>query len=221
MLAGRLRNYIGAKSQTWLRDIAKVLNRRFDPNGHDRALVELAKASCPIDIWKPILLWHMTRDEFLLRDFLLNWLFRAYESGDFRVRPEQLLDYLTDIGKRGGTTEHIWSEQTRRRVATGLLKIGVDFGVLKGGSVKEFASYHLPEASFLYLLHALMEKLQNPRKVIDSPEWRMFLMHPGDVERELLRLHQFRKLEYHVAGSLVELTLPCASSIEYAERMVA
>ena len=41
------------------------------------------------------------------------------------------------------------------------------------------------------------------------------------VERELLRLHQFRKLEYHVAGSLVQLSLPCGTSGEYAERMVA
>ena len=49
----------------------------------------------------------------------------------------------------------------------------------------------------------------------------MFLMRPADVERELLRLHQFRKLDYQVAGSLVQLALPCASAREYAERMVA
>ena len=64
------------------------------------------------------------------------------------------------------------------------------------------------------------EKL-SPDKVIASPDWRMFLMRPADVERELLRLHQFRKLEYQVAGSLVQLSLPCESSREYAERMVA
>jgi hypothetical protein len=46
-------------------------------------------------------------------------------------------------------------------------------------------------------------------------------MHPADVERELLRLHQFRKLDYQIAGSLVQLSLPCASAREYAERMVA
>ncbi len=46
-------------------------------------------------------------------------------------------------------------------------------------------------------------------------------MRTGDVERELLRLHQFRRLDYHPAGSLAELSLPCTSSREYAERMVA
>lgn len=214
-------NFIGASSTTWLRDVAKVLNRRFDPDGRDRALVSLAKNGCDLDEWKPLLLWHITRDEFLVRDFLRNWLFPAYDSGAFRVRPEELHDYLRGIGKRGATTEHAWAESTLKRVAAGLLKIALDFDLLRGSVVKEFATYHLPERSFLYLLHAMREEKQSPSKVVASRDWRMFLMRPGDVEHELLRLHQFRKLEYQVAGSLVQLSLPCASSREYAKKMVA
>ena len=214
-------NFIGASSATWLRDVAKVLNRRFEPDGRDRALVVLAKSGCDLEEWKPLLLWHITRDEFLVRDFLQNWLFPAYDSGAFRVRPEELHAYLQGIGKRGATTEHAWTEQTMKRVAAGLLKIAVDFGLLRGSVVKEFASFHLPERSFVYLLHALRDEKLSPSKVVGSSDWRMFLMRPGDVEHELLRLHQFRKLEYQVAGSLVQLSLPCTSSREYAERMVA
>lgn len=217
----RAENFIGASSDTWLRDVAKVLNRRFEPDGRDRSLVMLAKNGCDLDEWKPLLLWHITRDEFLVRDFLQNWLFPAYDSGAFRVRPEDLHAYLLGIGKRGATTEHAWTEETTKRVAAGLLKIAVAFGLLRGSVVKTFASYHLPERSFLYLLHALHDEKLSPGKIVGAPDWRMFLMHPADVEQELLRLHQFRKLEYHVAGSLVQLSLPCSSSREYAERMVA
>lgn len=214
-------NFIGASSSTWLRDVAKVLNRRFEPAGRDRSLVTLAKLGMPIDEWKPLLLWHMTRDEFLVRDFFLNWLFAAYDSGTFRVRPDEVEDYLCDIGKRGGSTEHEWSDQTRRRVAAGLLKMAVDFGLMRGGTVKEFTSFHLPERSFLYLLHAMRDEKMSPSKLVSSAEWRLFLMRPADVEQELLRLHQYRKLEYQAAGSLVQLSLPCASTFEYAERMAA
>ena len=217
----RSKNFIGARSATWLRDVAKVLNRRFEPQGRDWVLVHLAKAGCSLDEWKPLLLWHMTRDEFLVRDFLQNWLFPAYESGAVRIRPQEVVSYLADIGNHGGATEHAWSEATTKRVAVGLLKIAADFGLLRGGTVKEFASYHLPERSFLYLLHVLMEDKQSPGKAIAAPDWRLFLMRPSDVEDELLRLHQFRMLEYQVAGSLVQLTLPCASSRLYAEVMVA
>lgn len=213
-------NFIGASSTTWLRDVAKVLNRRFEPAGRDHALVELAKSGCDLEEWKPLLLWHMTRDEFLVRDFLQNWLFPAYDSGTFRIRPEELHAYIKGIGKRGGTTEHAWTEETTSRVAAGLLKIAVDFGLLRGSVVKEFASFHLPERSFLYLLHALRDDGVPPSKVVGSPDWRIFLMRPADVERELLRLHQFRKIEYQVAGSVVQLSVPCASTREYAESMV-
>lgn len=217
----RRENFIGAKSETWLRDVAKVLNRRFDPAGRDRPLVQLARRGYDIETWKPILLFHMTRDEFLLRDFLRGWLFPLFESGTYRVRPEELVSYLRNIRKRGGVTEHAWSDRTTERVAAGLLKMAADFGLLRGSVIKEFASYHLPEAAFLYLLLAMREANMNPRKIIESPDWRLYLMRPSDVEREILRLHQYRKVDYQVAGTLAELTLPYASVGEYADRMEA
>lgn len=217
----REENYIGAASGTWLRDVAKVLNRRYDPAGRDRPLVVLAKGRCSLDEWRPIALWHMTRDEFLLRDFLQGWLFPAFEDGAYRIRPADLADYLGRIDERGGIVEHEWSDVTRDRVASGLLRAAADFGLLHGVVAKEFATYHLPERSFLYLLHALRDTGLAPRKLITSPDWRMYLMRLADVERELLRLHQFHRLRYEVAGSIVQLDLPNASALEYAEAMVA
>lgn len=217
----REENFIGAKSAAWLRQISRLISRRFEPEGRDRALVALAQSGCDLETWKPILLWHITRDEFLVRDFLQHWLFPAYEAGAFRVRSDELHEYVRNIGNRGATTKRAWSDATIKRVAVGLLDVARDFGLLRGKKIKEFISYHLPEHSFLYLLHALRDQHISPGKIVESPDWRMFLMRPADVEHELLRLHQFRKLEYHTAGSIVELSLPCGNSLEYAERMVA
>ena len=217
----RRENFVGARTATWLRDLAKVLNRRLEPEGRDRALVMLAQSGCDLLEWKPILLWHITRDEFLLRDFLQNWLFPAYDSGVSRVNPAEVREYLRGTAKRGGVTEHSWSETTLERVAAGLLKIAVEFGLLRGKVAKTFNAHSLPERSFLYLLHVLRETHPNPRKIIEAPDWRMYLMRPADVEHEILRLHQFHKLDYQVAGSLAQMKLPCATSAQYAERMVA
>jgi bacteriophage exclusion system BrxA-like protein len=218
----RRENYIGAASETWLRDVVKVLNRRLDPNGRDRALVTLCKGACAIDAWRPIYLWHLTRDEFLVRDFLVNWLFTEYEDGAFRLRPEDLEDYLRTIRKRGGETEHPWTDTTLSRVAGGLLKMAVDFGLLRGGASKEFTGYHVPERSLVYLLHAVFDhEGRSPRRLMDSREWRIYLVRPSDLEAAVLRLHQFRALDYQVAGSLVQLSLPCENALEYAESMVA
>jgi hypothetical protein len=215
----RVANPIGAHSANWLRDVSLVISRRFDTDGGDRPLVELAKAGCDRDVWTPLVLWHMTRDEFLVRDFLLNWLYPRFIDGTYRLRMADVVPYLNGLDRK--QVQGKWSDTTLHRVATGLLRLGVDFGLLRGTLVKEFASYHLPEKSFLYLLHAIAQTEQNPRKVIQSAEWRMYLMRPEDVEEELLRLHQYRQLEYEAAGSVARLKLPCASPAEYARRLVA
>ena len=99
--------------------------------------------------------------------------------------------------------------------------MAAEFGLLKGRTVREFASFHLPDMAFFYVLHALAEQEPSPRRMIESPEWRMFLLAPDDVERELLRLHQFQRVEYQAAGSLVQLTLPFPSLLAFAESLVA
>jgi hypothetical protein len=213
-------NAVGTKTTAWLRHVGRVLRQRFVPEGRDRALVELAQKGCELEVWKPLLLWHISRDEGLLRSFLVEWLFAAHEKRTEPLRAAMLHQFLLDYGKRLRMPRP-WAESTIARVGAGLLRMAADFGLLRGVREKEFASYQLPERSFLYLLHAMRDERQSPAKVLDAPDWRMFLMHVGDIERELLRLHQFRLLEYHVAGSIVQLSLPCATSREYAERMVA
>jgi len=213
-------NTIGARSANWLRDFAFVLSRRFDTDGRDRVLVELARNGCDRELWSPLLLWHMTRDEFLLRDFLIHWLYPAFGEGVYRLMFEDVLPYLETLEKQGRTSK-AWTDLTRSRVAQGLLRIGVDFGLLTGRQIKEFIPYHLPEESFIYLLYAMAETEPNARRIIDSEEWHMFLMDAADVERELLRLHQFRKLHYEVAGSLAQLKLPHRSSADYARELCA
>ena len=215
-------NVLGAKSAHWLRDVAFVLSRRFDPAGRDRPLVELALAGCDRDVWKPILLFHMTRDEFLVRDFLIRWLYSQFAQGAYRLQTGDVTSYLTSLSKKNGVEwSGKWTDSTTSRVASGLLRMATDFDLLTGTLHKEFASYHLPEQSFIYLLHAMADVEPNARRIIDAEDWHMFLMDTSDVERELLRLHQFRKVHYEVAGSLAQLKLPHRSSADYARELYA
>ncbi|MCG8407726.1 MAG: DUF1819 family protein [Phycisphaerales bacterium] len=214
-------NHIGAKSANWLRDVVFVIQRRFDPENRDKTLVKLAVEGCDVESWKPLMLWHMTRDEFLVRDFLINWLYTKYKDAAQRLGTNDVVSYLCSLSTKNVEVASRWSDSTSKRVAAGLLKIAADFGLVRGTVAREFSTYHLCEESFIYLLHAMMDELQNAVKVIACPDWRMFLMSPYDVEAELLRLHQFRKLHYQSAGSIVQLELPCESAAEYAKRLVA
>jgi hypothetical protein len=216
------RTAIASRSQSWLRDVRKVLNRRFDPEGRDRPLVELAQGGCDRSVWTPLLLWHMTRDEFLVRDFLTEWLYPRYVDGLYRIQPADVVPYLKSLANKHGVTwSGGWSANTTERVASGLLRIAADFGLLVGGATKEFASYHLPDESLLYLLYAIAADEANARRIIEAADWRMYLMDSADVEREVLRLHQFRRLEYQAAGTLARLDLPAESPAAYARELVA
>jgi hypothetical protein len=209
---------VSAVTESWRRDILGAFSRRFDPNGRDRPLAELAKCDCGFDVWKPILLWHITRNEFLLRDFLTNWLYEQYQHGVHRVSPDDVAPYLTskNVGKR---IKNPWQAITLRRLSNALLQNAVDFGLMQGGASKEFVSYHMPESAFLYLLHAVAVSEPNARRIVDSDAWHMYLMDASDVERELLRLHQFRKVQYEVAGSLAQLKLSHGSPGAFAREM--
>jgi len=216
----RQENRMAAKSANWARNVSWAISRRFDPTGRDRPLAELAKAGCDREVWKPLLLFHLTRDDFLVRDFLLNWLYPRFSAGAYRLRAEDVLPYLQALSRNKGIDwSGDWSDATTKRVASGLLRLAVDFGVLGGSRSREFASYHLPEKSFLYLLHVMMDREANARRLIDAEDWRMYLMDAADVERELLRLHQFRKLHYEVAGSLAQIKLPSTSAADYVREM--
>jgi hypothetical protein len=212
-------NALGLRSTSWLNDVAKILNRRLDLDGADRVVMELARAESDFAIWRPLLLWHMTRDEFMVRDFLINWLFPLHASGTWRVRTQAVDTYLEELHKRPDVDiKEAWSPETAKRVASGLLRLAVDFGLMKGTTTREFVSYHLPDEAFLYLLHAMIEAEPNAHRMLHSPDWRMYLMGPDDVQRELFRLHQLGRLRYEVAGSIAELRLPYPTAAEFARK---
>jgi hypothetical protein len=201
-------NSIGASSQSWLAKFVQETKRRFDFSGVDRSLVELVKEGWSLEDWRPILLWHMYRRDELLRAFLVDWLFEKYEQGIVVISADPVVEFLHELVKACLGSEDAWKEVTYRRVANGLLKIATDCHLMRGRVNKEFESYRLPEKSFIYLLHALMQREQSTRKVIDALDWRIFMMKSSDVEEELLRLHQYGALRFERAGSFLELTLP-------------
>ena len=101
----------------------KVLHRRFAPSTYDRALVMLAQAQCPLEIWRPILLWHITRDEFLLRDFVVRWLASEFEVGRYATqtarRPRLFRDARNPDRPPGGEMEPVDPRTGRYRACSG------------------------------------------------------------------------------------------------------
>jgi len=213
------RNSFGAKTQGLLKEIVSTISSRFPDPAEVEPLIVLAKGEVSAEIWKACLHWYMaSRDELYYR-FVTEWLFSRYESGVQLLKPPDLEPFVRAITAGQIASGGNLSEYSITRTARDLLRFGADFGLLTSGSVRQFALYRLPDEAFIFLTHVLLERELSPQKAIYAPDWQIYLMSPSDVERELLRLHQFRKLHYEVAGSLIELRLHSSSPLEYAKEI--
>lgn len=215
----REENPIHAGTEAWLKEMRRILRVRFGDIESHCPLICLAKGGLPQDVWTPILLWHLCLRELLLSDFLETWLYPRKVEGLLRVRSEDVRDYIEGLRARG-LIDREWTPNTISRMASGLPAYASDLGLLRGKTVKEIVPYHLPDEALLYVLHWLAEETASTDKALNDIRWRRFLMARHDVEQELLRLHQLRRLRFDVMGSVTVLELPFRSVRGYVEHLV-
>jgi hypothetical protein len=210
------------KTVAWGKEVKTTLRRRFRDIDAAMPLILAAKNGLALEEWRHwLLLWIGIREQ-LYRDFALNWLFPEFDSGRYQVRSEDVQPFVKSTWPRLSRKTIPLSDYGIVRGARDLVRMAADFGVLAGvGPEKTFSPLHPSDRSFLYYAHAIAEAEKSTSSIPQSKFWQLALIRPTEVVDALLRLHQFRKLDYQVAGSLVQLTLPFESSREYAERMVA
>ena len=210
------------RSEGWKREVYLTLNRRFrDPAGVE-PLIILAQNNFDISDWKFCLHFWVAMHEQLYSDFLKEWLHPQYESGCLFLRTVDTSAYVKKNWKYRNSEDRPLSEYAVVRGARDLLRMSKDFGLLEGeGPIKRFSSIHFSDELFLYFCHVIAEQTNTSSKIANSNLWRLLFLDHNTVHLNLLRLHQYKKVNYQFAGSLIQLTLPCSSSREYAERMVS
>lgn len=211
---------IAPGTAAWGNEVRLTLRRRFRNVDAARSLIALAKQGLPFPEWQSCLLLWVCLHEPLFGDFVSEWLYEKYNEGVPAVRTEDVLPYIKTYWRRRKSSD--LSEYGAIRTSRDLLRMARDLSLMADeGASRVFARAHLSDRCFMYWAHVIAEREGGTSRVPASACWRYALLRPFDIEHELLRLHQFRQLQYEVAGSLVQLSLPCASSNEYAERMAA
>lgn len=207
----RQSNSIGAPTQAWLKKVCSALSSRFDPAERDRALVLAARTCTGQRHWKPLLLWHLANSDQLLGDGL-RWSAEVYSNGGDLLQTDQALSWLEGTGSKGHPEVADWSEATRKRVAGGLLKAGVDFGLLQGRVKRRFTAYYLADEPLLYVLLQALASNRTTAAALADPRWLWFRLPEAELEHRLLLLHQAQVISYYRAGSVVDLKLPVSSA---------
>ena len=207
----RASNSIGAPTQAWLKQVCTTFSRRFEPSGPDRALALAARTATGRQHWRPLLLWHMANSEGLLGDGLA-WTWEVFSAGGDLLQSAQALAWLEGTSNHGHPEVADWSEATRKRVAGGLLKAGVDFGLLQGKVKRRFTAYYLADEPLLYVLLQALASNRTTSAALADPRWLWFRLPEAELEHRLLLLHQAQVISYYRAGSVVDLKLPASSA---------
>jgi hypothetical protein len=209
-------NVFGKASRSRVEDILAIFRQRYlTEEPVTKALVTLVRGKFPSAAFQGLLYFHSARADRLLHDAVTEILVPMQAQGlvDVSVRDfERPLAEWVDEGK----TQGHWSKPTITRIAQGLLSALRDFGVLQGAVNKKIAPAYFPIESFAYVVFYLRQHQPSGAKLIGLPDWKLFFVPNGGVERFLFEAHQRDLLEYHVAGSVTRLTFPAETLEEYA-----
>ena len=216
--ANLARGLIGRQAtQGWDNEVVATVRRRIRDFPLVKSLIVLAQRKMPLADWRGCLRLWVGATEEPFHSFATGWLFDERVRGRSVIRSDDLLQVVDEAaGQRVRMTAPL-SEYSRIRAARDLLKTACDLGMLEGdGPARAFSNITMSDDVLVYYAQLIAELEGEPSRVPSSRLWRLAYMSPQDVHLALLHLHQFRRLNYQVAGSLAQLGLQARSAVEYA-----
>ncbi|NIM12890.1 MAG: DUF1819 family protein [Candidatus Aminicenantes bacterium] len=204
-----LENTLGKKTK---KRIIHILNSIFYPrflkgNPLDawKLIRPLEDNNLSIEVLKPVYYWVSCRSDLVLYEYVLEEMFPKCKSLDLSVRMEETISW---VKKKLEANNQEWSESVTERVAWGILAALRDFGILEGTKKKKVAPVYLPLEAFVYLAFTLYKLGSSGERLVNHPDWKLFLIDTMVVERLFLEAHQNKMLHYQSAGKIYRIEFP-------------
>jgi BrxA len=217
-------NLFGKASRKRTADILRVFRQRYLPqDGSDRAFRIFVGSSLPSEITDRVIYYYTALAEPLLYDFVTDYLYPRYSRSERTITIRNAQEFITE-GIRGGKTEGKWeSENTRERVAQGLLSTLRDFGLLAGANrspAKMLAPARLHVLAFAFIAFHMKRNEPSGLRILNNRAWRLFLFSLHDVEGYFAEADAEKLLTYQAAGSTIRIEFPTNDFEEYARALI-
>ena len=161
----------------------KEVFRRFisgrDPQ-HVAALARMA-TRCPNPAAANLALFYeYCQVDRLLYDLTALCTYDLYQNARITIGKVDVNEWL---GEQEAKHPEIktWSPNTRIRLVNGFLSTIRDFGLVIGKTKKEFHKFFVPREAFVYALYHQKDRGITGRALIESTDWRLFLMSQREV----------------------------------------
>ncbi len=212
-----LQNTLAKKSKKRILNIlTSTFSPRFlkgDPPNAWKILRPPEDQNTPLEVLRPIYYWISCRGEPILYDYAREEIFPKSKSPDLSVHIDDTTGW---IKKKMVQSNLDWSDAVAKRVAWGISAALRDFGILEGTQRKKIAPIYIPLEAFAYIAFALHKLENSGERLVDHPDWTLFLIHRPEVERLFLEAHQQGFLHYAAAGNIYRIEFPAQSWQEMA-----
>lgn len=201
MSARRLRNFVG-----------ECFARRYLVDEQRPAqLLKAFRAALSQREWSQLLFLFTSRADLILRDFVGEVYWPAYEAGRAAILREQALHFVMQARQSGKTTT-TWSDSTVQRVSGYLLGCCVDFGLLDGAKRGSYTvlPFRIASNVAVILAHELHFAGLSDAGIVAAPDWALFGMERADVLSELKRQALAGWMIVQSAGDVVQISWRCS-----------
>lgn len=217
-------NIFGKASRKRVSDILRVFRQRYLPAGDTGpALRKFVNSYLPSEAIDQVLYWHTAVTEPLVYDFMTDFLYEYYLRGERSINVSHTQIYIRE-SIRQGKTEGSWnSENTRERVAQGVISTLRDFHVLEGSKTsreKTIAPPRVHILAFAYIAFLLKKNEMSGERLINHTDWKLYLLGSRAVERLFTEADAERLLNYQAAGSIIRIEFPTENIKEYVDALV-
>ncbi len=155
--------YVGGRSQEFVTALARMVTH--SPNEAAANLV---------------LFYELCQVDPLLYDLTTGCTYELYHSARTTIDKVDVEQWL--VAQEPSHPEiAAWSPQTRGKVISSYLAIIRDFGLVRGVQQKSFHKLFMPSEAFLYVLYHHKDRGLPVKAIIQSRDWRLFLMTEDEV----------------------------------------
>lgn len=193
---------------------------RSEPPDLWRTLAVLERAEWSVDRIRPLHFYATALAEPILADVVIEKVHPLYASGRTELAAEDIVAFIDSRPDRCFPRGR-WNALSTRRIATALLTVLRDFGLLEGLVKKRLVPIALPLPSFAVLARARYEAGGRGLDLLRDRVWSLFRLGETGVERLFMEAHQHGFLAYHAAGSLIRVDFPADDLEGYAHTLAA
>jgi len=191
------------------RSIWNHINRRYISYNNDwviRSLAESAKDGISSPSFLSLAyLYYVLRDR-LTYEFAIKVLWERWKNQIVSIDRHDVMVFLDEEAKTSPIIDK-WYDSTKWKLASNMLSSLRDFGVLRGIRRKTIQKPAVALKTIFHLLCILVAEGLRGQQVIESSDWRIFLLDEAEVSHYLNELSKFGWIGFEKTGRTVIIEL--------------